>query len=213
MKKRIYVAHTGGTIGMKQDAQGWQPVPGYLQDQMKTLMVLHNPQMPEYVVEEFDPLLDSSNMTQQDWLRIAHAIQQHYDEFDGFIILHGTDTMAYTASALSFMFENLTKPVILTGSQVPLCRARTDAYENLVTSLLIAASYNIPEVTLFFDNKLLRGCRAVKTNSTAFTAFASPNAAPLATSGIDIDVNWPLVRVAESIPGPLCVQEPTDPAA
>lgn len=211
MKKRIYVAHTGGTIGMQQDALGWRPAPGYLQEQMKTLAALQHPQMPEYTVEEFDPLLDSSNMTPRDWRNIARVVAGNYGQFDGFVVLHGTDTMSYTASALAFMFENLGKPVILTGSQVPLCRPRNDAYENLITSLLLAANFDLPEVTLFFNNTLFRGCRSVKTNSSAFTAFASPNCDPLATAGVEIHINSSLIRYPSDRPAALHWQETMDP--
>jgi L-asparaginase len=209
--KSIYVAHTGGTIGMKQDAQGWSPAPGYLQEQMNALAAMRSPQMPHYTVDEFDPLLDSSNMTPREWVRIAQAIARNYDQYDGFVVLHGTDTMSYTASALAFMLENLGKPVILTGSQVPLCRPRNDAYENLITSLLLAANFDVPEVTLFFNNALFRGCRSVKANSSAFTAFASPNCAPLATAGVEIHLNSHLIRFPEERSSALCVQETMDP--
>ncbi|MGA3213831.1 MAG: asparaginase [Terriglobales bacterium] len=211
MRKQIYIAHTGGTIGMKQGALGWEPAPGYLRQQMQAETVFQHPDMPEYVIEEFHPLLDSSNITPQDWARIAQSIGTNYEQFDGFLVLHGTDTMSYTASALAFMFENLGKPVILTGSQVPLCQPRTDAYENLVTSLLIAANFDIPEVALFLNNTLLRGCRSVKTNATAFEAFASPNFPPLAIAGVDIQVNRDLVRRTVDPSGPLWVQERMDP--
>jgi L-asparaginase len=148
-------------------------------------------------VHEYAPLLDSANMTPEQWVEIARDIAAHYEEFDGFVVLHGTDTMAYTASALPFMLRDLAKPVIITGSQIPLCEVRNDARENLITSLLIAASYDIPEVCLYFGGKLLRGCRAVKVSADGFAAFASPNEAPLGNVGIDIEINWPLVRRVE----------------
>jgi L-asparaginase len=212
MKKRIYIAYTGGTIGMKKSSQGWVPAPGYLQEQMRSNPVFHGDGMPEFAIHEFSPLLDSSNMTPQDWVKIAIGIKEHYFDHDGFIVLHGTDTMAYSASALAFMFEALAKPVIFTGSQVPLCEPRNDAQDNLIASLMIAADYPLPEICLYFDNMLFRGCRAVKANCNAFAAFASPNFPPLATTGIDIKVNWSLIRNAPSAPEELAVHERMDPS-
>lgn len=197
---------------MKQSSQGWIPAPGYLQEQMRANPVFHAGGMPEFVIHEFKPLLDSSNMTPQDWVRIAVDIKEHYFDHDGFVVLHGTDTMAYSASALAFMFEALAKPVIFTGSQVPLCEPRNDAQDNLIASLMIAADYPLPEICLFFDNMLFRGCRAVKANCNAFAAFASPNFPPLATTGIDIKVNWNLARTAPQPARELLVHERMDPS-
>ncbi|RIA95047.1 asparaginase-domain-containing protein [Glomus cerebriforme] len=143
-----------------------------------------------YSIIEYEPLLDSCNMSSDDWIRIASDIESNYETFDAFIILHGTDTMAYTASALSFLLEDLGKTVILTGSQVPISEVRNDAVENLLGALTIAGHYVIPEVCLFFNNKLFRGNRCVKMNAVDFDAFDSPNLAPLATVGININVNW-----------------------
>lgn len=194
LKKRVYIAYTGGTIGMKRTRAGYGTEHGYLADQMAAMPELNHPAIPSFTIHEYDPLLDSSNMTPREWVTIAHDIADHYDEFDGFIVLHGTDTMAYTASALPFMLQGLQKPVIITGSQIPLCEVRNDARENLITSLLIAANCSIPEVCLYFGGKLLRGCRAVKVNASGFAAFASPNFPPLGTVGIGIEINWKLVR-------------------
>jgi L-asparaginase len=194
MKKRVYVAYTGGTIGMKRTADGYVPQPGYLQKQMAAMPELRHASMPSFKIHEYDPLLDSSNMTPREWVKIAHDIAEHYDDYDGFVVLHGTDTMAYTASALPFMLHGLRKPVIISGSQIPLCEVRNDARENLITSLMIAASYDIPEVCLYFGGRLLRGCRAVKVSADGFAAFDSPNHPPLGTVGIEIDIDWPLVR-------------------
>jgi len=127
-------------------------------------------------------------------VEIARDLAANYDKYDGFVVVHGTDTMAYTASALPFMLHGLGKPVVITGSQIPLCEIRNDARENLITSLMIAADYAIPEVCLYFGGKLLRGCRSVKVSASGFAAFDSPNFPPLGTVGIDIDVNWELVR-------------------
>jgi L-asparaginase len=193
-RKRVYIAHTGGTIGMQRTRDGYQPRAGYLQQQLESMPELRHPSMPDYAVHEYDPLLDSSNMTPREWVKIARDIGDHYDDFDGFVVLHGTDTMAYTSSALPFMLNGLAKPVIVTGSQIPLCEVRNDARENLITSLLIAANYDVPEVCLYFGRQLIRGCRAVKVSADGFAAFASPNAPPLGTVGIDIEINRDLVR-------------------
>jgi L-asparaginase len=185
-KKRIYIAYTGGTIGMKKSAQGYIPVDGYVTDVVNSLPELFRPEIPDFVIKEYNPVIDSSNMSPSDWQVIADDIASHYDEFDGFVILHGTDTMAYTASALSFMFENLGKPVIITGSQIPLSEIRSDGQANLLNALYLAAHYPIPEVSLFFNNNLYRGNRSTKANSTGFNAFDSPNCEPLANAGIQI---------------------------
>ncbi|WP_406667442.1 asparaginase [Gallaecimonas sp. GXIMD1310] len=185
-KKRIYVAYTGGTIGMKPSAKGYVPAPGYLVEQIHAHPDFHRPEMPDYHIHEYQPLMDSSDMTPADWQHIADDIAQHYDDYDGFVILHGTDTMAYTASALSFMLDNLGKPVIITGSQIPLSALRSDGQENLLTALYLAAEYPIAEVSLFFNNQLFRGNRATKAHADGFDAFASPNFPPLLEAGIAI---------------------------
>jgi L-asparaginase len=205
MRKRVYIAHTGGTIGMNRTRDGYCVERGYLQKQMKSMPELAHDSIPEYTIHEYEPLLDSSNMTPAEWVKIARDIASNFDEYDGFVVLHGTDTMAYTASALPFMLQGLTKPVIITGSQIPLCEVRNDARENLITSLLIAAGYDIPEVSLYFGGKLLRGCRSTKVSADGFAAFDSPNFPPLGTVGIDIEVNWDLVRKRQD--GALEVQD------
>lgn len=194
MRKRVYIAYTGGTIGMARTRSGYVPKPGSLQKQLAEMPELRRETMPAYTIHEYRPLLDSSNMTPRDWVAIAHDISANYERYDGFIVLHGTDTMAYTASALPFMLSGLRKPVIITGSQIPLCEIRNDARENVITSLMLAADYAIPEVCLYFGGKLLRGCRATKVSADGFAAFDSPNFLPLGTVGIDIEVNWDLVR-------------------
>lgn len=186
MKKKIYVAYTGGTIGMKQSTQGFVPVKGHLTDSINNLPEFHRAEMPEFTINEYHPLIDSSNMTPNDWQRIADDIKQHYDDYDGFVVLHGTDTMAYTSSALSFMFENLAKPVIVTGSQIPLSQLRSDGQVNVLNALYIAANYPINEVALFFNNKLYRGNRCIKAYADGFDAFDSPNMQPLLEAGINI---------------------------
>ena len=131
----------------------------------------------------------------QDWTQIATDIEANYDRFDAFIVLHGTDTMAYATSALSFMLVNLSKPVIVTGSQLPLGEIRNDAVENLLGALAIAGTYSIPEVCLFFRSKLFRGNRVRKIDASSFEAFDSGNFSPLATVGVDVSVQWSLVRL------------------
>lgn len=185
-KKSIYIAYTGGTIGMQQSAQGYVPVSGHLQRQLARMPEFHRPEMPDFTIHEYQPLIDSSDMTPADWQCIANDVRLHYDQYDGFVILHGTDTMAFTASALSFMLENLAKPVIVTGSQIPLAELRSDGQQNLLNALYIAASYPINEVTLFFNNTLFRGNRTTKVHADGFSAFASPNLPPLLEAGIHI---------------------------
>jgi lysophospholipase len=209
------VIYAGGTIGMfKDNSAGYTTGDqnGYLQRVCESNPIFHSLSttnngcrapvaalgsplvMPPsifgktiiYQILEYSPLLDSSNMTVEDWIKIANDIQTYYHHFDGFVVLHGTDTMAYTASALSFMLENLGKSVILTGSQIPLSELRNDATSNFLGAMTIAGHYIIPEVTLFFCNKLFRGNRAVKSNLSSFDAFESANHKPLATVGINI---------------------------
>lgn len=192
-KKKICLIYTGGTIGMTQTEFGYAPIPGYMEDSLKKLNELHMLSMPEYDFIEYSPLLDSSNITLADWNKMGLDIYNNYDKYDGFVIMHGTDTMAYTASALSFMLEGLAKPVILTGSQIPFCEVRSDARENLITAIIIAANYNIPEVCTYFGGKLLRGNRSTKVSADMLLAFDSPNIEPLAEVGVNIVVNNKLI--------------------
>lgn len=192
-RPRVYLANTGGTIGMNQSVNGYRPEPGFLQKMLDQLPELHRSEMPEVVLEEYDPLLDSADMNPRDWLRIASDIVRRYDEFDAFVILHGTDTMAYTASALSYMFKNLTKTVILTGSQIPLREVRNDARDNLISSLLIAAHIPVPEVCIFFDQVLLRGNRTQKVNANQLDAFDSPNFPHLGQVGVEMKFRRDLI--------------------
>lgn len=186
MKKNIYVAYTGGTIGMKASTQGYVPVKGHLTDAIANMPDFHRDEMPNFTINEYQPLIDSSNMSPADWQRIADDIKANYEKYDGFVVLHGTDTMAYTSSALSFMFENLGKPVIVTGSQIPLSQLRSDGQVNLLNALYIAANYPINEVSLYFNNKLFRGNRSIKAYADGFDAFDSPNLQPLLEAGINI---------------------------
>ncbi len=193
MKKRVYIIYTGGTIGMRPTPEGYAPAPGYLADQIMAMPELASDLMPEVDIQEYDPLLDSANMTPNDWYKIARDIGKQYQNYDGFIILHGTDTMAYTASALPFMLQGLGKPIVLTGSQIPLCEVRNDARANIITALTVAANFPIPEVCLCFGNQLLRGCRSVKISADGLEAFDSPNLPSLGDIGVDIRIHWDLV--------------------
>lgn len=152
-----------------------------------------------YAIKEYPVLLDSCNITMADWIRIATDIETNYQKYDAFIVLHGTDTMAYTASALSFMLENLGKTVIITGSQVPISEVRTDAIDNLLGALTIAGHFVIPEVALYFGNKLMRGNRCSKFSAIDFEAFDSPNLQPLVKVGVNIEVNWTEVLRPQNI--------------
>jgi L-asparaginase len=187
-RKHIYIAYTGGTIGMQPSPNGYIPAAGFLELTLQGMPEFHREEMPKYTLHEYDCLMDSSNMTPKDWQNIANDIQTNYALYDGFIVLHGTDTMAYTASILSFMFENLSKPVIITGSQIPLAQLRSDGQENLLNALYIAANYPIHEVSLYFNNRLFRGNRCRKIDANGFNAFASPNYPVLLEVGIDIKV-------------------------
>ncbi len=191
MKKKVCLLYTGGTIGMVPTENGFAPKPGYFHDAIAEIPDIHEDAMPEWDMIEFDPLLDSSNIAVDQWNLIGRAIRDNYREYDGFVVLHGTDTMAYTASALSFMLEGLNKPVVLTGSQIPLCQLRSDGRDNLITSMLIAAGGRVNEVCLYFGGKLLRGNRSTKASADGLIAFQSPNYHVLAEAGIDIHYHQP----------------------
>ena len=185
---------------MAPGPDGFRPLPGFLRQQLKQIPELQDASMPRFEVIEFDPVIDSSNMTPDHWLKLADVIHQNLEAFDGFVVLHGTDTMAYTASALPFMLEGLDRPVILTGSQLPLSEVRNDARENLKTSILLAVDARISEVCIFFGDYLFRGCRAIKSSAASFHAFDSPNYPPLAEAGTRIVV-YPS-RLRPVSPGP-----------
>ncbi len=189
----ILVLYTGGTIGMMQDSKTGALVPFDFDNIYTHLPVLKNfgYQIDFY---SFDPLIDSSNMDPNFWARLAEQIYVNYEQYDGFVVLHGSDTMAYTASALSFMLENLNKPVVLTGSQLPMGMVRTDGRENFLAAIEIAAAKEddtsiVPEVCIFFQNQLMRGNRATKINAENFNAFTSTNYPNLADVGVHIKYN------------------------
>lgn len=213
-RRRIYIAHTGGTIGMRRTPDGYRPVPGHLAERMAEMAELSDPEMPEYRLREYEPLLDSAGMRPGDWVRVARDIAERHDRYDGFVVLHGTDTMAYTASALPFLLDGLRKPVIVTGSQIPLREVRNDARENLITAMLAAARADIPEVCLLFGSRLLRGCRSTKVAANRFEAFDSPNFPSLARIGVGIDIRRHLVRTPPPSPArPEVVWTGTPPVA
>lgn len=188
---KILIIYTGGTIGMVNDAKTGTLIPfdfEQIQENVPELARLDY----QLSVHSFDPILDSSNMNPAIWKELAELIKEKYDEFDGFVILHGSDTMSFTAAALSFMLQNLAKPVVLTGSQLPIGEIRTDAKENLITALEIAATKKdgkamVPEVCVYFDYQLFRGNRSIKNNSEKFEAFSSPNYPILAEAGVNLD--------------------------
>jgi L-asparaginase len=186
----LLVIYTGGTIGMVQDPKTLSLKPLTFDNLYRYLPVLENfnCRIDFYT---FEPLLDSSNMNPSFWVHLADVIEEKYEEYDGFVVLHGSDTMAYTASALSFMLENLNKPVIFTGSQLPIGMVRTDGRENFINSIEIAAAKEfdtpvVPEVAICFENKLYRGNRTSKLNAENFNAFVSGNYPLLAEVGVHI---------------------------
>lgn len=193
-KDKVLLIYTGGTIGM-----GKNPETGVLEplDLKHLVSCMPELSMIKTKIEtyQFTPPIDSSDMSPRLWSQLIRIITEKYNDYDGFVILHGTDTMAYTASALSFMLENLTKPVILTGSQLPINQLRTDGKENLITSLEIASAAHtdgtaiVPEVCIYFNGKLLRGNRTTKTSADGFNAFESFNFPHLAEAGVNIVYN------------------------
>lgn len=193
-KPHILIIYTGGTIGMIEnpDTQSLEPF-----DFTHLIDNVPKTKMLDYDIDniQFNPPIDSSDMSQEHWVEIARHIEENFDRFDGFVVLHGTDTMAYTASALSFMLENLHKPVIITGSQLPIGEVRTDGEENLITALQIAAATDangdpmVQEVAILFENYLWRGNRSTKMSADNFNAFKSNNYPSLAKIGLGIHFN------------------------
>ncbi|MEM6456444.1 MAG: type I asparaginase [Acidobacteriota bacterium] len=201
-RPRVLVLYTGGTIGMRPSPRGYRPDPGFLEAQLTDLANLQAPSFPEITILSHDPLLDSADMTPIDWMRIADDLRAQHDRYDGFVVLHGTDTLAYTASALSFVFDRLAKPIVLTGSQIPIGEVRNDARDNLINSLLIASRMRpVPEVCICFGGQLLRGNRASKTSAVRLRAFHSPNHPPLGSLGVDLRLDHD--RIMAPSPDPL----------
>lgn len=191
---KVLLIYTGGTIGMMENSETGALEPfnfSHLKSNMPEIKRL-NFQVETYL---FDPPIDSSDVSPEKWQAMTKIIADNYDAYDGFVILHGTDTMAYTASAMSLMLENLTKPVIFTGSQLPIGKLRTDGKENLITALEIAADKDefgcptVPELCIYMQNLLMRGNRTKKVNADNFSAFRSPNYPCLAEAGLDIRYN------------------------
>ena len=191
MQSKILLIYTGGTIGMNRN-----PQTGTLEPVNFEHLLLNVPELKQFDTEiatyQFSPPIDSSDMSPRLWTDLSHVIADRYDDYDGFVVLHGTDTMAYTASALSYMLENLTKPVIFTGSQLPIGQLRTDGKENLITSIEIAAAKDedgfamVPEVGIYFNGHLLRGNRTTKQSADEFNAFESFNYPHLVDAGVNI---------------------------
>lgn len=197
-KAKILVIYTGGTFGMVYESKGKQLIPFDFGYTLERLPEIHGLDIDLTFLSLHQPI-DSSDITPAIWAELAEIVRSAYRDFDGFVILHGTDTMAYTASALSFMFENLNKPVILTGAQLPIGIARSDARENLLTALEIAAKSEngrpvISEVSIYFNSYLFRGNRAKKMESSDFNAFHSENYPYLANAGVSIEYNTPFLR-------------------
>jgi L-asparaginase len=209
----VLLIYTGGTIGMWAD-----PVTGALKPMDLAHLEEQVPELPRIAVDlhsvAFEKPIDSSDMHPADWSRIANLIGEHYARYDGFVVLHGSDTMAYTASALSFLLEGLTKPVILTGSQLPIGIIRTDARENLITAIEIAAAKDgdgrplVPEVAVYFEYSLMRGNRTVKVHAERFEAFRSPNWPVLAEAGVHL--RFDTAAILPRRPGPLVVHQALD---
>jgi len=194
----ILLIYTGGTIGMIHDPQTGSLIPIDFNH-----ITYHVPELDKFGFNlesvSFNPVKDSSNIDPEVWIKMAETIEENYEKYDGFVVLHGTDTMAYSASALSFMLENLSKPVIFTGSQLPIGLLRTDGRENLLTAIEIASAKEnglplVPEVCIFFDNELTRGNRTTKFSAEHFDAFNSPNYPPLAEVGLHLKYNYTLIR-------------------
>ena len=205
MRSSILIIYTGGTIGMKTDAATGALVPfdfSGIYDEFPSLKRLN----VDIDVHTVSPVIDSSNVEPSNWLALARLIRDNYARYDGFVVLHGTDTMSYTASALSFLLENLAKPVVFTGSQIPIGVLRTDGRENLITAIEIAGARiggrpEVPEVSLYFQNRLFRANRTTKRSAEALSAFRSYNYPPLAEVGVNIAYNLPaILRPADTSP-------------
>ena len=191
--KQILIIYTGGTIGMQKTESGYLPITGFRSVIEEKLHPPVGSELPEYDLLELEPIIDSANLVPEHWNNIAAVVIDNYEKYDGFIVLHGTDTMAYSASMLSFLFSGSDKPVIFTGSQIPLIEPRSDAQENLCNALMIAAYHPVPEVTIFFHGKLLRGNRSTKSKATGLDAFESPNYPWLGQAGPQIEIHRDLV--------------------
>ncbi len=184
---RIGLLYAGGTLGMVRSPAGYVPDRGLQQALARRLPEPGTDGLPHWTLIETERLIDSAEAQPGDWQALAATVAKHYDAFDGFIVIHGTDTMAYTASALSFALRGLRKPVIFTGSQIPLCEPRSDALNQLTGALQLAATHPLPEVMLFFAGRLMRGNRSTKVASDDLDAFDTPHFPPLARVGIQVE--------------------------
>lgn len=201
MTERVLVLHTGGTIGMVDTPEGAAPVAGALGPYLDWMVESSRGDLPPIAFIELDPPIDSANATPEEWCAIARILYDRREDHPGFVVLHGTDTMAYTSSALSFLLPSFGKPVVVTGSQIPITRTRSDGRQNLIGALLVAARPDVAEVSLLFGEVLLRGNRAMKIDASGLDAFDSPRFPPLAELGIDILVNHALLRAPQGQPG------------
>ena len=206
---KVLLILTGGTISMVRDAETGALHPADMHTFQAFVPELFAGDIQVEMIP-FEPLLDSSDLNPASWIQMAQMVYKHYDQYDGFVILHGTDTMAYSASALSFMFTNLRKPVVFTGSQLPVGVLRSDAKENLLTAIEIAAAYDtngpiVPEVSLYMDGKLYRGNRSTKRNAEHFSAFQSYNYPALARAGVHITYNRQFIQPIADTHAPLGV--------
>lgn len=216
-KTSILLVYTGGTIGMKQDPVSFDLRPF---DFSQILEEVPELQKFGYRIDtySFDPVIDSSDVDIEFWKRLTHLIEEHYDSYDGFVILHGTDTMSFSASALSFMLGDITKPVVFTGSQLPIGMLRTDGKENLISSIEISASKDaeghpmVPEVCIYFESQLYRGNRTTKYTAENFRAFRSANYPVLAEAGIHLKFNTAFIRYPEDWNQPLKPVYELDPS-
>ncbi len=192
---QVCVLYLGGTIGMVPNDDGhFVPAPGFLGTYLAGLDEIRSGNLPSYDLVELSPLLDSADVGPAEWVKVAEEIVARYSKYDGFVIVHGTDTMAYTASALSFLLRGLGKPVVMTGAQLSVAHPRSDGREHVLTSLIIAGTLAIPEVSIYFGRQLLRGNRTQKVHNQNFVAFDSGNLPPLAQLGASIVRNDPLIR-------------------
>lgn len=212
-KASILIIYTGGTIGMRRNENGTL-VPFDFNTIEQEIPAVRNLNV-DISVHKMEAI-DSSNVTPERWSELAHIIADNYEKYNGFVVLHGTDTMSYTASALSFMLENLSKPVIFTGSQIPMGILRTDGRENLITAIEMAAATDekgravVPEVALYFQNRLFRANRTSKLSAEALTAFESRNLAPLAEVGVNIKYNDAVIYKSAPFYEPLHISDKLD---
>lgn len=193
MSKKVLIIYTGGTIGMTPSDKGYVPSTGLQPLLEQQLSHSTRSTLPDYDLIELPSLIDSSNLQPHHWTEMGQLLLSRWDDYHGFVVLHGTDTMAYTASMLSFMFLGCDKPIIVTGSQIPLSQARSDGVENLASALAFACYNDLHEVCLYFGGRLLRGNRASKVASDGFTAFDSPNYPWLGDVGIHLRLNSALL--------------------